>query len=451
MSLRVRLIGSILSVLLLSLAAGGLLAGWTATQSVLVEMQAALAAGERTVRGEMRGDPQSSRTPAASVPLVRLFDGNRHLRAELTDAACGKLAASAPLEPSRPAPEWLVRLLAPALPPVALPLAADARDGAVVLRADPRNEVAEVWGQARDGFAVLALFCAVSAALVALVVRRALRPLEELSKALASVGAGAFAVRVRAAGAPELMRLAHGFNAMAEELGRAEQRNRRLQEQLIGIQEEERAELARDLHDEVGPFLFGISVDAAAIERAAAAGRHDEIRANVAAIRQAVAHMQVQVRSMLGRLRPASPVELGLGHSLRGLVAFWRARKPGIDIGLQLAVDEDDLDDATKEVVYRVVQEGLTNAARHGRPDRIEITVGPDAHGAFVVARVADDGVGLAGAEAPGFGLTGLRDRVVARGGAFELASGTGGRGLAVTARLPQRNATATALPLDAA
>lgn len=450
MSLRFRLIVSVFAVLLLSFAAGGLLAGWTATQSVRVETQAALAAGERTVRSEVRGDPTPGRPPSDFAPLVRSFDGNRHLRAELVDAAGGTLlAASAPPTPRRPAPDWLVRLLAPALPPVALPLPAGPPGGAVVLRADPRNEVAEVWGQARDGFAVLALFCALSAALVVLVVGRALRPLEELSRALASVGAGAFAVRLQPAGAPELMRLARGFNGMAEELGRAEDRNRRLHEQLVAVQEEERAELARDLHDEVGPFLFGVSVDAAAIERAAAAGRHDGIPASAAAIRQAVAHMQAQVRSMLGRLRPASPVELGLAPSLRNLVAFWRARKPGIGIGLRVAVEEDDLDEATKEVVYRVVQEGLTNAVRHGRPGRIEVSVGPGAGGAAVVARVADDGVGLAGAEAPGFGLTGLRDRVLARGGAFEVAGGAAGVGLTVTARLPR--ADAAALPVDAA
>src|SRR5215212_4709363 len=109
MSLRTRLIVSILAVLLLSLAVGGLSAGWTATQSVRVEMQAALAAGERAVRGEVRGDSATGRTPADFAPLVCLFDGNRHLRAELVDAAGRTLAASAPPTPPRPAPGWLVR------------------------------------------------------------------------------------------------------------------------------------------------------------------------------------------------------------------------------------------------------------------------------------------------------------------------------------------------------
>jgi two-component system, NarL family, sensor histidine kinase UhpB len=450
MSLRVRLIVSILAVLLLSLAVGGLTAGWTATQSVRVEMQAALAVGERTIRSEIAGGLSSDRALADLASLVHLFDGNRHLRVSLVDAAGRTLAASAPLVPAKAAPGWLVGLLAPSLPPVTLALAPGPQGGGVVLSADPRNEVAEVWSQARDAVAVLTLFCAVSTALVVLVVRRALRPLEELSMALASVGAGAFAMRLRPAGAPELTRLTEGFNAMVERLGRAEQQNRRLHEQFVTIQEEERAELARDLHDEVGPFLFCASVDAAAIEQAALAGRHDEIPASAAGIRKAVDHMQRQVRSMLGRLRPANPVELGLAPALRNLVAFWQARRSGIAFGLTVAVGEDELDDGAKEVVYRVVQEGLTNAVRHGQPSRIEVSVSRKGDGS-VVARVSDDGVGLAGTGAPGFGLTGLRDRVLARGGTFEIVGGSDGRGLTITARLPRAAMENEMLPAGAA
>lgn len=441
MSLRTRLTVSILAVLLLSLGIGGLSAGWTATQSVRTEMQAALASGERTVQAEVAGAAAPGEPPAEPQRLARLFDGNRHLRAVLLDAAGREAAVSQPLAPREPPPGWLVRLVSPGLPPVRVPLAA----GAVVLQAEPLNEVAEVWGQLRNGLAALALFCGLGTALVGLVVRRALRPLEELSAALAEVGSGGFAVRLRPSGARELVRLAGGFNAMVERLGAAEAQNRRLHDQLVTIQEEERAELARDLHDEVGPFLFCVSLDAAAIERAAAEGRAAEIPDCARSIRRSVEHMQGHVRSMLGRLRPASPVELGLAPSLRNLVAFWQARRPAIAFALQVAAGAEALDEATKEVVYRVVQEGLTNAVRHGRPARIEVSVGMA--GEAVVASVRDDGIGLAGAGAPGFGLAGLRERVLARGGRLDIAGDAGGRGLAVTARLPRAGAVEDLLP----
>lgn len=448
MSLRIRLTVSILAVLLVSLGAGGLSAGWTATQSVRTELQAALANGARAARGEAEALLRPGGLAADPGRLVRAFDGSRHLRAALVDPAGRPLATSVPAEPREPAPDWLVRLVSPSLPAVTLPLPGT-QGGALVLRAEPLNEVAEVWGQLRSGLAALALFCVLGTALVSLVVGWALRPLGELLAALAAVGSDGFAVRLRPAGARELVQLAQGFNAMVERLGAAEAQNRRLHEQLVTIQEEERAELARDLHDEVGPFLFCVSLDAAAIERAAAEGRHAEVPDCARSIRRAVEHMQGHVRSMLGRLRPASPVELGLAPSLRNLVAFWQARRPAIAFALQVAPAAEELEEATQEVIYRLVQEGLTNAVRHGRPGRIEVQV--TAAGTEAVARVRDDGVGLAGAEAPGFGLTGLRERVAARGGVLDVAGGAGGRGLCVTARLPLGRSAEGAVSASAA
>lgn len=441
MSLRVRLITSILVVLLASLGIGGLSGGWTATQSVRTELQAALGLGERTVRTEAAGLVVSDDALAEpSRRLVRLFDGNRHVHAMLVDTVGREQLTSAPFEPHEPAPAWLVRLIAPSLPDVLVPLP---QVGTMILRADPWNEVAEVWGQLRGGLMALGVFCLLSTALIAMVVTRALRPLEALAAALATVNSDSFAVRLRPAGAPELAKLAQGFNAMVERLGRAEAQNHRLHEQLVTVQEEERAELARDLHDEVGPFLFCVSIDAAAIEQAARAGRYGEVPVSAAAIRNAVGHMQVHVRAMLERLRPPSPVELGLALSLHNLVTFWQARRPAIAFTLRVT-QEEDLDEATKEVVYRVAQEGMTNAVRHGQPGRIEVVIEPCA-GDAVLVRVVDDGVGLSGSGVLGFGLTALHERVQAKGGALEILDGPGGRGLEVMARLPRR------APADAA
>ena len=105
--------------------------------------------------------------------------------------------------------------------------------------------------------------------------------------------------------------------------------------------------------------------------------------------------MQRHVRAMLHRLRSVSPVEGGLAPALDNLVAFWRARQPTIDYFLDVSVDEDGIGDATLAAIYRLVQEGLNNAVRHGRPERIVIAVQPADSGEIVV-RVANEGTGLA-------------------------------------------------------
>lgn len=462
MSLRVRLIACIACVLLAGLAAGGALAGWHVARSVRAEMRAALAVGERAVRLAVEGPP-GSRDPRAGLGrLVRAFDGDRHLRAVLRDGAGRVLAASDPAAPAPGIPGWYVRLVAPDLAPVRVPVAGGAPGApdeaaggmAVALEPDPRNEAGEAWPPLRDGLLVAALFCAGAAGLVWLSVERALRPLRRVAAAFDAVGRGDYGVRVPHAGPPELARLAQGFNAMAERLGAAEAHGRGLHRRLAALRDEERAELARDLHDEVGPFLFAVGLDAAAIERAAAGGRHAEVPGHARAIRDAVGHMQRHVRAMLKRLRPAGPVEAGLAPALGELVAFWRARRPTIAFVLDVAADEDGVGEPTKAVIYRVVQEALSNAVRHGRPGRVEAVVRAcdgDAGGAGeVVVRVCDDGAGLSGAGSSGaggggFGLAGMRERVAALGGSLHVGARADGTGLVVTARLPRAAAAGEA------
>ena len=436
MSLRIRLIASIMIVLLVSLCVGGAVAGWHAVRSVRAEMQAALAVGTQTLRNGIDGLPGARDPDAELGRLVRTFDGGRHVRAVLLDAA-GQLRVASRLRPLTPdIPAWFIALLRPSLASVRLDVGAGST---IMVEPDPRNEIGEVWTQLRDDLVAVGLSCGLSIVLVSLVVGRALHPLDRLSAALASLGSGEYAVRVPHAGPPELVRLAQGFNAMAQRLDAAQARNHRLNEQLLTLQEEERTDLARDLHDEVGPFLFAVNLDAAAIEQAATAGVIAEVPERARAIREAVGHMQRHVRAMLHRLRPASPVEVGLAPALGNLVAFWRARLPAIDFKLDLSVDEDALGDPATAAIYRVVQEGLSNAVRHGRPSVIQIVVeaGETEETGDVIVRVTDNGTGAGASNEPGLGFTGMRERVEALGGTLHWGAGEHGAGFVVAARVP--------------
>ena len=97
---------------------------------------------------------------------------------------------------------------------------------------------------------------------------------------------------------------------MTQQLATAATQNRRLNERLPTLQAEERADLARDLHDEIGPLLFAVGMTAATIERLADSGRVDTIPTQVAAIHDAVGRMQRHVRAILERLRPIRAIGL---------------------------------------------------------------------------------------------------------------------------------------------
>ncbi|HWA62132.1 MAG TPA: histidine kinase, partial [Caulobacteraceae bacterium] len=203
------------------------------------------------------------------------------------------------------------------------------------------------------------------------------------------------------------------------------------------LQDEERADFARDLHDEIGPHLFAVNVDAAMVGQLVAAGRADEALAQVKAIQASVAHMQKLVREILSRLRPTPLYELGLTGAVADLVAFWRARHPEIAFEVALPDKDDALGETAREAVYRVIQEGLSNAVRHGRPGRVRVSVSVAKDGA-VTAEVSDDGRGgQTGGDERGFGLKGMRERVTAAHGDLTVDRAGPDGGWRVAARLP--------------
>jgi len=137
---------------------------------------------------------------------------------------------------------------------------------------------------------------------------------------------------------------------------------------------------------------------------------------------------------MLQRLHPETLDSLGLDEALQELVKAWRQRNPDIACDLAIAAPLDGLGDALNITVYRVVQEALTNVARHARAHRVEVRVGrTDA----LEVEVIDDGAGIEN-DAPtrGLGLAGMRERVEALGGTLHLWSKRG-RGVALRIELP--------------
>jgi two-component system sensor histidine kinase UhpB len=154
------------------------------------------------------------------------------------------------------------------------------------------------------------------------------------------------------------------------------------------------------------------------------------------AIQDSVGHMQRLVRDILGRLRPADLIELGLAAAIGELVAFWRARHPAIDFVVSVPDDATSMPDPVRETLYRVVQEGLNNAVRHGHPSRVEIEVSRGLDGHFT-ARITDDGSASDTLGKTGFGLIGMRERVAAAQGRLSIIQGAEKGGWTILARLP--------------
>jgi signal transduction histidine kinase len=201
---------------------------------------------------------------------------------------------------------------------------------------------------------------------------------------------------------------------------------------------EERLNIAREVHDVVGHGLATITLRAGVADRVADRDPA-EVRGALRAIREVSADSLAQLSVLLGVLRADGAA--GMEHAptpsidaVPGLVAG--LRDAGLDVGLEI---EEDVQGGVPEVVgaavYRIVQESLTNAARHAGP-RVRADVRVLRRNGAVEVDVRDDGRGAAHGLRTGGGLTGMRERATALGGSFE-AGGAAGGGFRVHASLP--------------
>jgi two-component system sensor histidine kinase UhpB len=214
--------------------------------------------------------------------------------------------------------------------------------------------------------------------------------------------------------------------------------NRRLAQHYLIATERDQKHLARELHDELGQYSNAIKLDAVALRDAPSM---DDIHSAGERIVVAVDHMHTVLSDIIRRLRPAGLDELGLVAALENCIDLWRQRRPGTRFSLRTSGPLDELGETVRLTIYRVVQEALTNSSRHAEAGRIDINVrrDPDApdRRQEVSVLVSDDGRGVDMQDfQPGFGLSGMRERVELAGGTLQLDGATG-QGFSLQARLP--------------
>ena len=214
---------------------------------------------------------------------------------------------------------------------------------------------------------------------------------------------------------------------------------RRLSGQIRMAQEQERRYLSRELHDQAGQMLTGLRMELASISHSAG---EEEFNARVAHAKGIVEQTLRVVRNIAMMLRPSMLDDLGLASAIGWLVREIK-RSGGADIQCEIDPALDALPDAECTCVYRVVQEALTNAARHSGARLIEVSLG--INNGEITGYIADDGQGFdaAAMKRTGLGLVGMEERVRELGGTLAVASSPG-HGARVEFRLPRIDAAAT-------
>jgi two-component system, NarL family, sensor histidine kinase UhpB len=349
-------------------------------------------------------------------------------------------------EPSS-VPAWFVALVHPEKTAVTVPITIHDRPGSLVITSHPDDEMNEIW----DGIVTQLLVgsaIAITLFLVTMVVvNRALAPIQSLSEAMTKIEAGFYGTRVRPGGSPELAAICAKLNHLAATLGKAVEEKRQLAERAVSLQDAERKEIARELHDEFGPYLFALRAHGSSLMRIADARElnRDALRKHGGVLLEQINALQQFNRRVLERLRPVGLAELGLAEAIGALLRLWSTSHPEVVIETAISESLGETGETAELTIYRIIQEALTNVFRHAGATRVEIVVEPApsgrsgtataAEGQASIVSVRDNGAGLPADHKQGFGLIGMRERVLALGGTMTVVSTN--QGVTVEALVP--------------
>lgn len=329
-------------------------------------------------------------------------------------------------------PDWFVWLanrlgLVPA--PVAVPVRTRyVTDAYVTAIADPGVIVTRAWARTGDLMRVAVGMAIGGALLTGLLMIRLLAPFAIVVRGIERLQHGDFAGRLPRLRVTEFDRLSRAVNETAVALQEAQAVRAELTRRLFSVQENERRALARELHDEFGQCLTATRAMAAAIAQSGESTAQDGAR-----IAEISGQMMDSLRAELARLRPPDLDDLGLRPAVERMIANWRTRVPAVRFNLTLVGPLDAVPDALALSLYRIAQECVTNAVRHGTPTHISLHIKV---GDAITLTTADDGSPRHdGAIDDGYGLLGIRERVDALGGSFELSPVE--NGMRAVARLP--------------
>jgi two-component system sensor histidine kinase UhpB len=248
--------------------------------------------------------------------------------------------------------------------------------------------------------------------------RRRLRPLEDLVEAMEKVDLSSPRPLLPASidGVGETEEVARIESSFLRMMRRLEAERRRAGSAALHAQEEERARVARDLHDEVNQSLTGLLLRLEAAREAAPPELEDELAETKALANQAMG----ELLSLARQLRPTALDDLGLAAAIEGQVDRLGGEIEG---GFEIEGNFSDLGDDAQLVVYRVAQEALSNAARHSGAKRVEVRLRRTETG-DVLLEVSDDGRGFAFDESErGLGIGGMRERALLIGADLAIES----------------------------
>jgi two-component system sensor histidine kinase UhpB len=420
-------------------------------QEALAEMANTLTAAEKAVALEIERVSGSAELAKPIENISFDFRMVRNVDIEIY-AAGGKLVRRqhwVDESDNADVPHWFVRIVAPKNIQRHLPIEIGGRHlGSVLLIAQMPDDIEDVW----DGFLEFAILTIGINLLVFLLLflalSRIVSPLRMLVEGLRNLERGHYNVHIPRPTVYELATITDRVNALSNHLQIARAKNLGLSRRLVTIQDDERRQIAAELHDELGPYLFGLSAELTSLRQIAVGTSEsdsDGVTAHIEKLSAMVHRIRDLNRQLLGKLRPMSIGNVSLADALAGLLAELETFKGETAIVLSAVGIGATYGETVDLTVYRCVREGVINAIRHAGSKKIGINVFEhwvsehDGKIRSLSVIVEDDGRGISPTASLGYGLTGIRERVRALGGKMTIAPAQSG-GTKLEIRIPLEN-----------
>lgn len=436
MSLRLQInIGILLSVSII-LILGVTTAVWQARNSVAKEVKSSVNLAYQLISSGINAPELKNTDPKSWLAQVDLLRQTRHLKIQLMDADGHLLehfeSDSQPVR-SR-SPDWFIWVISQQYPGAKYPVKTqEGKSLTIVIHPDPMDEIRESWEETRSLLLSIALMAVLMFIAVNLIFNKALSSVTVIVKGLQAIEKGQYQQRIPDFRVSEFGMIARAVNHLTEALAFAKHENRELTRHSLKIQEQERQQLAKELHDEMGQSVT-------AIKAMAVTGK--QANADIVTINNSIIsicdRLFMVVRSMMRNLHPIVLSELGLKASLQDLIEHWTEMQPAIDYQIKCTDAIDNIDEKKAIQVFRVIQECLTNIARHAHATQVRITVNNDVNTDGFQISIEDNGRGCdPGLMKSGFGVMAIQERMENIGGKVSFASAPG-QGMQISINIPK-------------
>lgn len=416
MSLKFRLLTYINLLLLVAVTIGISVIIASAQKNVRQEILSTLSLATFAIENGIKKNPEIYlfQNEVDTIGLANLNE-LRHLRIQFFDSSDQlRDQTSSDLSTISLPPSWFIDIIekfSTVIPEKKINIKIRGKNsGYILIYPEPLYEYSEIWQQIINGFFVILLFFGLVNIMIFIFFYHTLKPINLIIEGFQKLEDENYKARINKINVLELNIIGQNFNKMVKKLRESNNKIHKLSQDLINIQEQEKKELAINIHDELGQSITAIQAEAASIKK----NKNEESRIQALdSIIKISKSMMLSTRNIIKKLSLGILDEMGFEIAINDMVETWSKRYPKVVINYSFDKNINTLISPSFEGrIYRIIQEALTNISKHSEPKKVNINLELDSKQKELEIKIFNDGIIQNSNAKNGVGLLGMMERV---------------------------------------